>query len=368
MSVGSRVTGLLITIVGLVVGLALWFVLSPSESPEPQRNSEASHDPGSTPGDRTNPARVDNGVADDDPTSPASDDRSRVANSKPTRKRAPTASLDLLSDPATWQAADSDQRRRVAGRVASVLPGFALRGVERVDTTSGPVELATFTHAESGLEFVLVPAGAFFMGSPADEPGRGRFEQQHHVTLSEPFLMSTTEVSQEVWRRVMSGNPTRYDRGAKRPVTHVSWNDARTFCERSGLRLPSEAQWEFACRAGAATRYATGVIAADLERAAWFKPNAGGATHVVGALEPNAYGLYDMHGNVLEWCLDGYGEFAPDSVVDPVRGKGSTQRVLRGGSWKLGPERMRCAARFPVGPAARTHHAGFRPIKPVPMD
>ena len=189
------------------------------------------------------------------------------------------------------------------------------------------------------LEMVLVPAGKFMMGSPASEKGRGNNETQHEVTLTKPFYMGKYEVTQEQWEAVMGKNPSSKTIGAKLPVTNVSWNDCQEFIKKlnaktsRGYRLPTEAEWEFSCRAGTTTAFSFGD---EIHRVdANYGGSKIGKPVAVGSYEPNAFGIYDMHGNVWEWCEDWYGDYPAGAVTDPkgpAKGKGI---VLRGGHFEV---------------------------------
>jgi formylglycine-generating enzyme required for sulfatase activity len=197
-----------------------------------------------------------------------------------------------------------------------------------------------------GMELVYVPAGSFMMGSnngPANE------KPVHQVTIKEGFYMGRYEVTQAEWTKVMGANPS-YFKGDRLPVEQVSWDDAQNFIsklnERAGefkYRLPTEAEWEYACRAG--TR---GDYAGDLDKIAWYADNSGKKSHPVGTRQPNAFGLYDMHGNVWEWCRDSYHNSyagAPNDGSEWSSGGEQYFRVLRGGSWSLDPTNLRSAVR-----------------------
>ncbi|MCY3017923.1 MAG: formylglycine-generating enzyme family protein [Planctomycetota bacterium] len=189
----------------------------------------------------------------------------------------------------------------------------------------------------------------------------------HDVTLSAPFHMGKYEVTQAQYAAVMGTNPSHF-RGANLPVEQVSWNDAAEFCrkvsEKAGLvvRLPTDAEREYACRAGTTTTYYTGDTEADLGRAAWYSANSGGKTHPVGQKEPNAFGLYDMHGNVWEWCQDWYEGYKPGAVVDPQGPPEGQLRVLRGGSWGNRAGYCRSAYRLRGFPDYRFDFIGFRVV------
>jgi formylglycine-generating enzyme required for sulfatase activity len=193
-----------------------------------------------------------------------------------------------------------------------------------------------------GIELKLVPAGRFTMGQAGGESG----ETPHQVTLTNPFYIGVYEVTNAQWKRVMGSMPSHW-KDADRPVDQVSWEDATEFCRKlsglpeerkagRGYRLPTEAEWEYACRAGATTKYSFGNDESKLSEYGWFLGNADNQTHLVGQKQPNAWGLYDMHGNVLEYVNDGYSEYHTGAVTDPQGPSGaSVRRVFRGGCWSL---------------------------------
>ena len=208
------------------------------------------------------------------------------------------------------------------------------------------------------LEMLWVPPGDFTMGS---NDGDSDEKPPHQVTLTQGFWLGKYEVTQEQWERVMGSNPSNF-KGAKNPVECVSWDDAQAFCKKpgNGLRLPTEAEWEYACRAGSTTAYCFGESHSGLGDYAWYNDNSGSKTHPVGGKKPNAWGLYDIHGNVWEWCQDWYGDYPRGSVTDPTGRTSGTYRVLRGGSWNCGPAYCRSASRFGRPPGRRVTFVGVR--------
>ena len=218
------------------------------------------------------------------------------------------------------------------------------------------------------MQFAYIPAGSFMMGSPEDEDDRRDAESPQHKVTLKPFRMQTTPVTQKQWKEVMGNNPSNFD-GDDLPVGCVSWNDCREFVKKlnqrdpgKGYRLPSEAEWEYACRAGTTTKYYSGNSESDLERAGWYRDNSGGKTHPAGQKEPNAWGLYDIHGNVWEWCEDWYHSSyngAPSDGSAWVSPTGK-YRVLRGGSWSLIQDYCRSAHRGRSNPVSRYGSYGFR--------
>jgi len=216
-----------------------------------------------------------------------------------------------------------------------------------------------------GMRLVSVPPGRFQMGSDVDEKGHQDDERRHEVILSQQIFMSATEVTQSQFEEIMGWNRSVFD-GENHPVEGVSWKDAQTFCQKLSereskkYRLPTEAEWEYACRAGSSCESTT---REDLEARAWFSDNSGGRTHEVGGKEPNAWGLYDMLGNVAEWCLDDYVPEVPEGILtDPLMEKEGAHKVVRGGSWDYFPLGCRCAARS-HRPSSHPHKTvGFRVI------
>jgi formylglycine-generating enzyme required for sulfatase activity len=217
------------------------------------------------------------------------------------------------------------------------------------------------------MKLALIPAGRFQMGSPSGESGRYNDEgPQHLVTISRPFYMGIYEVTQEQYRAVIGSSPSHFS-GSQNPVEQVSWNDATEFCRKLSqqtgrtVRLPTEAEWEYACRAGTSTRFSFGDSDGSLDSYAWYSSNSGSQTHPVGQKQPNAWGLYDMHGNVWEWCSDWYADsYANANNVDPQGPGSGTSRVLRGGGWGYYPSICRSAYRAGGVPDGRNDGLGFR--------
>ncbi|MDR1920387.1 MAG: formylglycine-generating enzyme family protein [Candidatus Adiutrix sp.] len=239
--------------------------------------------------------------------------------------------------------------------------------------------LAEGTHVNSiGMEFVLIPAGSFVMGAPESEskawaslPGRpDRDVLPHQVTISQPFYLGKYEVTQGQWAAVMGDNPSRYRfEGENNPVENVSWDDIQVFIQKLNqkdgtdrYRLPTEAEWEYAARAGTTSAYSFGDDDSELGRYAWHQGNARATTHPVGQKEPNAWGLYDMYGNVWELTADWYGaNYYADSPASDPRGPSSgTDRVHRGGSFVSAAAQCRSAYRLPCPPGTYNSNFGFR--------
>jgi formylglycine-generating enzyme required for sulfatase activity len=240
---------------------------------------------------------------------------------------------------------------------------------------------------------VRIPGGTFMMGSPDSEPERGGDEVQHSVTVSS-FLMGRYEVTQREYQEVMGWNPSSFS-GDNLPVEYVSWYDAIEYCnarsQREGLtpaytisgsnvtwdrsangyRLPTEAEWEYACRAGTSTPFSTGnnitTSQANYDGNYPYNGNPKGTyrekTTEVGSFAPNAWGLYDMHGNVWEWCWDWYGDYTSGSQTDPGGPYTGADRVLRGGCWYSNGRDLRSAYRGRYYPSNRNVNLGFRLVR-----
>ena len=228
-----------------------------------------------------------------------------------------------------------------------------------------------------GMKLMLIPKGTFMMGSPESEQGRFENETQHDVTISKDYYLGVYEVTQAQHEKVMGKNPSHFqgaivgNENADLPVENVSWEDAVEFCKKLSelpeekkagrvYRLPTEAEWEYACRAGSKTAYSFGADSKTLGDYAWFGGNSGQQTHPVGEKKANAWGLYDMHGNVWEWCSDWYGVYPMGSVSDPSGPSEGSVRVYRGGCWSGGAAFCRSAVRLWFVPSNRIDDYGFR--------
>ena len=225
------------------------------------------------------------------------------------------------------------------------------------------------------MNFVLIPAGEFTMGSPVTEPERLPSETQHKVRITKPFLMQTTPVTQAQWKALMPASPARFQ-GANLPEDSVSWFQAVKFCDTlsnrdaAAYRLPTEAEWEFACRAGTTTPFSFGDSIspddANYNGNVHYGNGAGSqfrvATTPVDTFKPNPWGLYDMHGNVWQWCGDWYAQYPDGDASDPAGPAQGAVRVVRGGSWADVPRFLRSACRETTPPDKAAIHIGFRVV------
>jgi len=235
------------------------------------------------------------------------------------------------------------------------------------------------TENSIGMKMVEIPAGKFTMGSPPGEKDHQNNEQQVAVTITKPFVIGQTEVTQGQWKAVMGTEPWKGDKyireGPNFPATFVNWDDVTAFCESLSKKegkqysLPTEAQWEYACRAGTTTEYSFGEHDVLLSTYAWWGGLLGGGNtqnekyaHAVATKKPNPWGLYDMHGNVAEWCNDYYADALPGGN-DPKGPVAGSARVIRGGSWSFIAFDCRSAYRGGPGPADRYSNDGFRVVR-----
>jgi formylglycine-generating enzyme required for sulfatase activity len=226
----------------------------------------------------------------------------------------------------------------------------------------------------SGMKFVWIPPGTFMMGSPKEEEGRVPYETRHKVKLTKGFFMAVHLVTQEQWKEIMGTNPSSFKGEKNLPVEMVSWEDCQNFIEKlrgkdkKPYRLPTEAEWEYSCRAGTTTPfYFGGTISTEQANYSGTLAYGNGKkgidrekTTPVGRFPPNPWGLYDMCGNLHQWCQDWLGEYPENEVVDPQGPKKGRERVCHGGGWYSGPNDCRSAYRGRAEPSDRGSGIGFR--------
>jgi len=286
--------------------------------------------------------------------------RSASAPIKPTDKKAP-----LVPNVNSNGGSASDSSELKQGTEPSpppaVAPFDAVKAKEHQNSWAKHLGVEVESGNSIGMKFKLIPAGKFTMGGG---------DEAHEVTLTKPFMLGTYEVTQAQYQQVMGTNPSNF-KGASNPVEQVNWHDAVEFCRKLSkrpaekaagrvYRLPTEAQWEYACRAGTTTKYSFGDDVSQLGDYAWFWETPSRTTHPVGSKLPNAWRLHDMHGNVREWCQDWYGAYPDLAVTDPSGAGSGSYRVRRGGSWGNNAELCRSANRDPREPSFRYDSTGFR--------
>ncbi len=248
-----------------------------------------------------------------------------------------------------------------------------------------PKTITTFvTHSEKkhgknsiGMKFIYIPPGTFMMGTHPVAPIRDEDEKYHQVSLTKGYFIQTTEVTQAQWKKIMGDEsaffpfrPFFKKCGNNCPMENISWADTQEFIRKLNrkektvkYRLPSEAEWEYACRAGSSTSYCYGQETVGLEEYAWYQENSNAGSHPVGQKKPNKWGLYDMHGNLWEWCQDWNGEYPTNAVTDPKGPSKGTLRVCRGGSWRNYSGGVRSAYRDYVSPSRGDSFIGFRIVR-----
>lgn len=230
----------------------------------------------------------------------------------------------------------------------------------------------TFISLSTGVEFVLIPAGEFDMGSFSEDKDRSDYESPaHRVTIKNPFYMGRSSVTQKQWKNIMGTSPSHF-KGEYRPVEMVSWGEVQEFVKKLNAientdkyRLPSEAEWEYACRAGTQTRYSFGDNESKFKEYAWCVENSGRKTHPIGQKKPNPWGLSDMHGNVWEWVQD---KWHDDYNLAPSDGRAwedgdNFDRISRGCSWYCNVESCSSAVRLSRKPESRFANLGFRLVR-----
>lgn len=230
--------------------------------------------------------------------------------------------------------------------------------------------------AQLQLKMKLIPSGTFTIGSPGGETDRYRDEgPQYKVTISKSFYIGIYEVTQALWGAVMGTNPSVFTNLPNNPVESISWDDCQEFIRKLNamgigtFRLPTEAEWEYACRAGSTTKFYWGEDPGYtlIGQYAWYVDNSKNKTQAVGLKKPNAWGLFDMLGNIREWCNDWYAEpYSTVAQIDPTGPSTGTYRVLRGGSWNAYPQNCRVADRGGAEPTALGISDGFRLVRNVP--
>jgi len=209
---------------------------------------------------------------------------------------------------------------------------------------------------KDGLTYVWIQPGTFTMGcSPGDNECPPNEKPAHEVRITAGFWMGQTDVTQQAWRQVKGTDPS-YFKGAQLPVETVNWNEAQSYCQAVGMRLPTEAEWEYAARAGS-----TGSRYGDIDKIGWYSANSGGKTHEVMQKQPNAWGLYDMLGDVWQWTADWYStRYSGNAETDPHGSESGQYRALRGGSWYFDPAYLRASFRSWLVPEFRLYDIGFR--------
>jgi formylglycine-generating enzyme required for sulfatase activity len=298
--------------------------------------------------------------------------------------------IDLQS---AEQIASTDIQFARMNQARQAMGEFTDRFIDSLAKAGGPIrpaapQTAGRSRASPPAGFVHIPGGTFTMGSPPGEPDRGSDEGPQHQVTVRSFYMAKYEVTQKEWQDVMGNNPSNF-KGDNQPVECVSWNDAVEYCNKrsvqegltpvysgsgdaitcnwnaNGYRLPTEAEWEYAAKGGnkdALTYLYSG--SNSIDAVAWHSGNRGWGTHPVGQKAPNSLGIYDMSGNVWEWCWDWYGSYSSGAQTDPQGPSSGSARVFRGGSWSGSAGGLRSAGRYGHTPSGRSDDLGFRLVRP----
>lgn len=255
--------------------------------------------------------------------------------------------------------------------------------IEKQPVVVVPKPLESITNS-IGMKLTPIPAGTFMMGSSdSDAMARSNEKPQHYVEITQPFQLGVYPVTQAEYEQITGNNPSQFENNYHCPVEQITWFDAISFCNKlsevekmtpfyeisgknvsiiggNGYRLPTEAEWEYACRAGTTTKWYCGDDESELTEYAWYGLNSGDTTHSVGEKKPNQWGLYDMHGNVWEWCWDWYGGYRDSPSLDPAGPTKGERRVLRGGSFFLQSSLVRSAYRNLTQPTPSNNFIGIR--------
>lgn len=299
--------------------------------------------------------------------------RAPAMPSKPTASPVPpkvaVSPPEQAAPPAVKEPAAPALPMVAAPELPILKPALPAAEPARAESVTEAPRATSYTNAQ-GLEFVKVPKGCFQMGQDPALAAAGVSDHgaEHRVCLTRDYFLGKTEVTQSQWSALMEQNPSKFQ-GPDLPVEEVSWTQVQTFIQRLNqrengehYRLPTEAEWEYAARAGTASRYSFGDHADQARQYAWFVDNSGEHTHPVGKLQPNPWGLHDMHGNVFEWVQDWFDrDYYRTSPADDPRGPDSgKERVIRGGSWNAGPALLKSSSRFGVAPDLKGGGLGFR--------
>jgi formylglycine-generating enzyme required for sulfatase activity len=311
------------------------------------------------------------------------------SSDSPSRNKKGEVTLPLLEEyltstvPLDVKEQKGNLVRQTPSRVGEIAGRVALLTLSTNLVPARPDILVLDLGSGVKMEMVRIKAGTFLMGSPdSDKDANDAEKPQHEVTITNDYYLAKYPVMQEQYEKIAGGNPSGFSTGGyekdkvkgadtrRFPVERVSWNDAQEFCAKLSrlvgrkCELPSEAEWEFACRAGSITRYSFGDGEEKLKDHAWYRLNSSNRTHEVGSKLPNAWGLYDMPGNVWEWCADRYGKdyYANSPTTDPQGPAAGDDRMVRGGSWHSEPRLCRSAFRHWNAPSPRIGDVGFRVV------